>query len=377
MKAIYEVNGELIFHDPGPEMVRFFAEGDPSFKVMSIQPGARFTPKFQMLRNEMVYIDDPLIDMSSQELLEMLDKGLQDVRSVLGVERVSKFDILHALSLASLSNCGLCGWDCGVNRYQGPGGKCGLGSDALWNRPFIHIAEETVINPAIVTNFKRCALNCLYCIDHETLNAPQDSQLGPPVFWNVILKLQSQEVPITSLEFTNPTESLPGLIQILGHAPIQFNLPVVLNCHLYGSAQFWAMARYISDVCLPDLRYGNDKCAKRLSGVDNYMKYAKIGLDAMKGERMIVRILVLPGHVSCCHGPALELLSEYRDHIWVSVLDQYVPEHEAYLDPDLSRRPTQNEISEVKALVRKYGLRNIEERDDDFWRFDCSFRGTI
>ena len=43
----------------------------------------------------------------------------------------------------------------------------------------------------------------------------------------------------------------------------------------------------------------------------------------------------------------------------MSILDQYVPEHEAYLDANLSRRPTKDEIREVEALVERYGLRNI------------------
>jgi putative pyruvate formate lyase activating enzyme len=144
-----------------------------------------------------------------------------------------------------------------------------------------------------------------------------------------------------------------------------------MDCHLYGSKTFYDLASPITDVWLPDLRYGNDKCAKTLSGVDNYLKYAKLGLDAMAqhDSKIIVRILVLPGHVSCCHEPEMELLSEYRDRIWVSVLDQYVPEHEAHLDPNLKRRPTKEEIKAVNSLVERRGLRNILAGSKDFWGF--------
>ena len=367
MKGIYQINGEIVFHDPDPEMAKIFAKLDPLYKVKSVQPGAGFTPKFQQMREEMVQLEDPLIEMNPEELKETLNKSPQHMLDVLGGEIVSNFDVLHALSLSSISECRLCGWDCGVNRYHDMTGRCGLGSEAFWNTPFTHIAEEAVINPAIVLNGEGCGLKCMYCIEHETLSVPSHAPSDPRVLWDQILKLQSQDIPITSLEFTNPTESLPGIIQILAYAPVQFNLPVVLNCHLYGSSLFCEMAKLIADVWLPDLRYGNDRCAKELSGVDNYMKYAKIGLGAMKSERVIVRILVLPGHVSCCHKPAIELLSEYRDYVWVSVLDQYVPEHEAHLDPDLSRRPTKEEILEVESLVDRYGLRNIGKGCDDFW----------
>jgi putative pyruvate formate lyase activating enzyme len=165
------------------------------------------------------------------------------------------------------------------------------------------------------------------------------------------------------------TEFLPGLMGILAAAPADLRLPVVLNCHLYGTKLFYELASWITDVWLVDLRYGNDSCASALSGVENYMKYARVGLDAMaeNDAKVIVRILVLPGHVSCCHEPAVEILSEHRDRIWVSILDQYVPEHEAHLDEDLKRRPTKEEISEVEALVERHALRNIASNCRDFW----------
>jgi len=367
MKGIYKIGDDIVFHDPDPEMAKVFLEFDPSYKVKSFQPSAGFTSKFQVLCDEMVQVDDPLIEMNTAELLETLNKSPQHKMDVLGGEIVSKLKVLHALSLGSFSECRLCGWDCGVNRYHNASGRCGLGSETFWNVPFTHIAEEASINPAIVVNIKGCALKCVYCIDHDMLNAERVTPSNPKALWSQIIELQSQDVPITSLEFTNPTESLPGIIRILKHAPVQFNLPVVLNCHSYGSSLFYEMAKRIADVWLLDLRYGNDRCAKKLSEIDDYMKYTKIGLNAMKGERVIVRILVLPGHVSCCHAPALELLSEYRDYVWVSVLDQYVPEHEAYLDPVLSRRPTKEEILEVESLVKRYGLKDINSMGEKFW----------
>jgi putative pyruvate formate lyase activating enzyme len=88
---------------------------------------------------------------------------------------------------------------------------------------------------------------------------------------------------------------------------------------------------------------------------------------ASEEARVIIRVLVLPGHVNCCHKPALELLSAYRDKFWVSILDQYVPEYQACLDSDLKKRPTRTEIEEVKALVGKHGLKDIYGDGNDFW----------
>jgi putative pyruvate formate lyase activating enzyme len=99
------------------------------------------------------------------------------------------------------------------------------------------------------------------------------------------------------------------------------------------------------------------------------MRHAKDGLEAMLegGAQVIVRMLVLPGHVECCHQPAIKMLSVYREKVWVSILDQYIPEHEAHLDPNLKRRPSSQEITRVEALANRHGLRNIALGCDDFW----------
>jgi putative pyruvate formate lyase activating enzyme len=126
----------------------------------------------------------------------------------------------------------------------------------------------------------------------------------------------------------------------------------------------------VSDVWLLDLRYGNDECAKALSGVENYMKCAKDGLEFIidRSSRLILRILVLPGHVDCCHKPALELLSQYKDIIFVSILDQYIPEHEAHLNQNLKRRPSKKELFSVDAIAKKNDLRYASIECDDFWK---------
>jgi putative pyruvate formate lyase activating enzyme len=371
MTRIYLKDGECIIKDPTPQTIPLLKAISPEFRVESFQTPKGFIPKFQRLRKERIVLKQPLSEL-----------GREDLRSALFCKESSKensseenvysyLDILYALSLSEIGDCTLCGWNCQVNRFLGEKGKCGLGSEAFASRPFIHIGEERVINPAVVTNMAGCGLRCNYCSDSEVWDPGNFDPLNPKRFWEEIQKLRGGGTPINTLEFTNPTESLPGIIGLLSQAPSKLNWPLVMNGHLFGSKTFYEPAGLITDVWLPDLRYGNDRCAKELSGVDNYIKFGKLGLDAMaqQDSRIIVRILVLPGHVSCCHEPAMELLSEYKDRIWVSVLDQYVPEHEAHLDPNLKRRPTKEEIEAVNSMVEKYGLRNILAGSKDFWRF--------
>jgi putative pyruvate formate lyase activating enzyme len=368
MKGIYYVDGEVIIHDPGPEMIPVFVGMDPSYSLQSVKPKPGFIPKFQKLRKKRLRLAKPLLEHSAEELWAMLIESYDNAPNPGDGHTCSALDVLHALALRSLSECTLCGRNCGINRYRGPG-KCALYHRVFQSEPHIHIAEEPVINPAIVTNFGGCALRCCYCVDHRFWNAETLPPLDPAAFWQAANTLKRHPISPVCLEFTNPTESLHGLIGLLAKAPDDFNLPVVLNCHLYGTKLFYDLAGLIADIWLPDLRYGNDECAKRLSSVDSYMDHARIGLDAISAQdgKVVVRILVLPGHVSCCHEPAMKLLSEYKDTISVSILDQYIPEHEAHLDRDLKRRPTREEINQVKSLTEEFSLKDIQSNAQEFW----------
>ena len=363
MKSIYVANGECIFHDPGPEMIPTFLSMDQGFQIESIRPGNNFIPKFQFLKKQNVILEKSPLEYSPQDLISTLTGKVKKTEGT----RNSALDILYVLCLKSLSNCSLCGWNCGVNRFGHEKGKCGLSSIVYAPSPFIHIAEEIPINPSLVMNLAGCAMHCRYCIDHRLLNTSDIPLLETNRYWQEAGDLVDRNT--NSIEFTNPTESLHGIMHILQNSPEDFHMPLVMNCHLYGSCDFYQLADPITDVWLPDLRYGNNGCAKALSGADNYVEQVKIGLDAIckKGNRVIVRILILPGHVSCCHEPSIKLLSRYQENIWVSILDQYVPEHEAALDPVMFRRPTSAEIEEVNDLVRKYGLRDISDSGAEFW----------
>lgn len=368
MKKIYQIDGETVFYDPGPEMLKFFADMYPIYEIPSVQPSPGFIPKFQLLKRKKSKSNKALFDREKEEAIAVINSPKTGESEIEKGRLYSALDVLFVSLLKHIKNCKLCGLNCGVNRYV-QNGRCGLDSKAYHEIPFIHIAEEKVINPAIVLNLGGCSLRCTYCIESKIWDAKNFSRSNPKTFWEQVQELMDQDLPINSLEFTNPTESLHGVLAILNDAPDDINLPVVLNCHLYGTKHFYGFADQIADVWLMDLRYGNDRCAKALSSVDNYMQHAKNGLNAVinQGSKVIVRILVLPGHLACCHKKSIELLSRYRDKLWVSILDQYIPEHQAHLDSKLCKRPNEDEILEVGALEKKFGLRDIVSDGDDFW----------
>lgn len=368
MNKTYIVDGKCIIHDPGTKMIPVIKLLNPNYQMMSIKPEIGFRPKFQALRNRFIYLQESPLENEIDDLFNAINS--KESRQDKG-DKYSALDILYEISLKALGKCNLCGWNCGINRFQEEG-KCGLRNTVHGSECFTHIAEEDCISPACVTNLGGCSLKCRYCIDYELLNPTTLPPIDPRVFWQEAGELFSENGRhfINSIEFTNPTENIHGVTSLLISAPADFNCPVVLNCHLYGSEFFYKIADQIADVWLVDLRYGNDKCAYKLSGVKKYMEYAEIGLNAIckKNNRVIVRLLVLPGnHRKCCHEPIMELLEKHRDHLWVSMLDQYVPEFEATKDRILSKRPTKEELEAVEKMIHDRELRNISDAEKKFW----------
>jgi len=360
MTRIYQFGSEVICHDPGPEMIPFFKEIDPNYSLESVRPQQGFKPRFQKLRESKISTDKALFELSTQEIKNLLQDS-NDAQSVKSLKYTySKLDLLNVLALKSLSDCRFCGWQCGVNRYHEPG-KCGLKEKFYYRQPFIHIAEEPNINPAIVANFGGCAMRCRYCIDHDLWDADKLGLVESKSFWQRVRQLIQWEHPINTLEFTNPTESLPAILHLLQHAPPDFNLPIVFNCHLYCALPFYEIASGIVDVWLPDFPYGNNECAKRLSGVDDYLEYVEYGLKAMvdSDAEVVVRILVLPGHVDCCHGSSIRLLGIFKDKICVSVLDQFVPEYKACDVMNVQRGVSNTEVETLRTFLRRYGILDV------------------
>ena len=373
MRNIYKTEDEIIIHDPKIEQIPLLKLIDPDYRIRSINPGCGFIPKFQALRRKKVTLDQPVFDLSIPELTGIINKSIsgnfQIDNTQNGLKEYSVLDLCRVAAHKILSNCDLCGRQCSINRYKETG-ACGLTAEPFNANPFIHIAEEVPINPALVMSYSGCGMGCCYCIERTLYKSPDYRNTFHKAFWARYEKLK-QEYDFNSIEFSNPTESVHSVLDILSFAPMDVSHPVVANVHLYSGKPFYDIALRFVDVWLTDFRYGNDECAKRLSDVDDYMKFAKLGMDQLTGSdsRIIVRILVLPGHLDCCLKPIVDILSEYRDRVWVSILDQYIPEHNAHRFQEINRRPNVEEVSALEEYSRKRGMKLVDsDAIEAFWQ---------
>ena len=371
MNKIYNNGENIIIHNPTPQMIPFLRLVDPSYETVSFRPRQGFIPRFQQCRVVLTEISDKdIYELSLSELKEIHLSAHELNSKLTSSNSVSRLSLKKEIVFKQMTECQLCALKCKANRFVEKG-KCGLDFKAYLAELFTHIGEEEVINKAIVANFGGCSWGCVYCINHEFKHPETLPVLDVQSFWDQVNKLLDQDGPINTLEFAggNPTESLAWILELLSKAPDDFNLPIVWNSNLYTTKESIELLDGVVDIYLADFRYGNNVCAKRLSEIGGFWETATKVADAMISQksRVIFRILVLPNHIECCHRMVLEWLSQFKDKVWISILDQYVPEYNAYLYRDINRRPSKFEIKEVEDLVHHYGLRDIKSANSEFW----------
>jgi putative pyruvate formate lyase activating enzyme len=103
----------------------------------------------------------------------------------------------------------------------------------------------------------------------------------------------------------NPDESLPGILQAL--ALTQRPRPVVWNSSLMLTPPALELLKGVVDIWLPDFKFGNDGCARRLAAVESYVGIVQGNLRLLNDQsHVVVRHVLLPGHEECCTQPVLD-----------------------------------------------------------------------
>jgi len=270
----------------------------------------------------------------------------------------SLLDLKTEIARRMLGNCRLCERRCGVDRTSGEKGHCGV-KDARISNEFIHMGEEPDLVPSYTIFFAGCTFNCVFCQNWDISTRPDSGCTIEPT--ELADKIESRaEVGAKGQAFGrarnvnwvggDPTSNLPFILEVLTQC--RANLPQVWNSNMYLSVETMKLLNGIVDVYLTDLKYGNDKCALRLSNAPKYMETMRRNhLLGRQHAEMIIRHLVLPGHIDCCTKPALTWIAENLRDVRVNVMAQYRPEHRAREFPDIARPLRMAEYGEALEIA--------------------------
>ncbi|MEM4101275.1 MAG: radical SAM protein [Desulfurococcaceae archaeon] len=330
--------------------------------------------KFLVVKRVGVDVNPYSQDLTLEELWSIHNKASTEFRSIYKdvvehAEDISKYeepkysylDVKVAIAYRLYSPCRLCERKCGALRSDGRPGVCLVDKEAIVHSYFHHMGEEAPLVPSGTIFYGGCNFKCVFCQNYDIsqVNARNGDRVSPRELASIQAYLRRSGARNINHVGGEPTPHLPFILESLKYLDV--NVPQLWNSNMYMTLESTNLLVDVIDIWLPDLKYGNNECAWRLSKVRNYWEITtrniKIAHDT--GD-IIIRHLVLPNHIECCTRTALEWIAKNTPRALVNVMEQYRPEHIVAkypkLYPDIARRPKREEIYVAYKIAEELGL---------------------
>lgn len=290
-------------------------------------------------------------------------------------------------------NCLLCPRKCGINRSTRQTGVCGVSSEIKVARAALHYWEEPCISGKRGSGavfFSGCSLHCVFCQNRESSDGKAGKLISKERLSDIFMELADKGA--NNINLVTPGQYIPDIVWAVNDAKSRgMKLPIIYNTSGYENVTELKLLEGIVDVYLPDFKYMDSTLSARYSRAKDYPSVAKQALSEMVRQQpdvviddatgliqkgVIVRQLLLPGHVNDAKAVLKYLYDTYHDHVYISMMSQFTPI--ALKDyPEINRTVTRREYERLVDYALEIGITNafIQEGDvakDSFIpAFDC------
>lgn len=276
-----------------------------------------------------------------------------------------------------MESCNLCPRMCGVNRLKGERGFCGANSHLEISAFHPHFGEEKPLvgsggsGTIFLTN---CSLRCVFCINWEISQGGEGSRNSIDRFADMMLSLQKMGCP--NINFVTPTHYSPHILLAVDKAASKgLRVPLVYNTCGWERVEILNILDGIVDIYLPDFKYfDGQKTSKYSSGAETYPEVtmkalqemhhqvgvAKPSDDGLMRRGLMIRHLVMPNNVSGSKEVVNWIAENLSKDTYLNLMSQYTPVYKANDYPEISRRITRKEYTEVVRHAQDAGLTNLE-----------------
>lgn len=290
-------------------------------------------------------------------------------------------------------NCLLCPRKCGINRRTGQTGVCGVSSEIKVARAALHYWEEPCISGKRGSGavfFSGCSLHCVFCQNREISDGKEGKVISKERLSDIFMELEGKGA--NNINLVTSGQYIPDIVWAVNNARSRgMKLPIIYNTSGYENVTELKLLEGIVDVYLPDFKYMDSTLSAMYSRAKDYPSVAKQALSEMVRQQpdvviddatgliqkgVIVRQLLLPGHVNDAKAVLKYLYDTYHDHVYISMMSQFTPI--ALKDyPEINRTVTRREYERLVDYALEIGITNafIQEGDvakDSFIpAFDC------
>lgn len=271
-------------------------------------------------------------------------------------------------------NCLLCPRKCGINRRTGQTGVCGVSSEIKVARAALHYWEEPCISGKRGSGavfFSGCSLHCVFCQNREISDGKAGKVISKERLSDIFIELAGKGA--NNINLVTPGQYIPDIVWAVNDARSRgMKLPIVYNTSGYENVTELKLLDGIVDVYLPDFKYMDSALSAKYSRAKDYPSVAKQAISEMVRQQpgvviddatgliqkgVIVRQLLLPGHVNDAKAILKYLHDTYQDSIYISMMSQFTPiELKDY--PEINRTVTRREYERLIDYAIKIGITN-------------------
>lgn len=278
-----------------------------------------------------------------------------------------------------LKNCCLCPRKCGINRYEQKG-FCGANNKLKIAHYSLHMWEEPVISGDTGSGtifFSNCNMKCMYCQNKKISLDGYGKYTSLKRLEEIMMELQDKGA--NNINLVTPTHYVPQIAKVLKRIKNKsLNIPVVYNTSSYENVGTLMMMNNLVDIYLADLKYYDDELALKYSLCTDYFETATMAIDEMYRQvgglqisedgllkkGVIVRVLILPGHIEDAKNIINYLYKTFGDSIIISIMNQFTPVNKCKYD-NLNRKVTDDEYNEVIDFAAELGIVNAFVQEGD------------
>lgn len=271
-----------------------------------------------------------------------------------------------------MMKCNLCPRCCNVDRDNGEVGFCQAPDEMVIARYSLHKWEEPVISGDVGSGtifFSYCNLRCLFCQNYEISEYHKGRAVTVEEFCDICLDLERSGA--LNINLVTPTIWVDKIINGLALAKGKgLKIPVVYNSSGYERVETIKKLEGYVDIYLPDFKYYSNDLSWKFSHCKDYFKVADKALEEMVRQvgdvvidedgimkrGVIVRHLLLPGHLEDSKRIVKYLYLKYRDKIIFSLMNQYTPVRECKYE-ELNRIVREDEYDELINYAYDLGIR--------------------
>jgi len=303
------------------------------------------------------------LSASTEKLWQIHDRFAKGDRHSDFVSTSSLLDLKIEIAQRIFRNCHFCERRCLANRAEKPG-FCGV-TQSKYSSEFLHYGEERELVPSHTIFFTGCTFRCVFCQNWDIARSPNAGAISDPQ----ALARRIYARSIAGSRNVNwvggdPTPHIGTILETMRalatlereiEVDARFvNVPMVFNSNAYYSTEACKLLDGAIDVYLSDFKYGNDACARRYSNVDKYVETVTRNLLASK-DRLMIRHLVMPGHIQCCTEPIVGWVRENVPDVKFNLMFQYAP-YNVIDYPEINRSVSDIERREALNIAKGLNL---------------------